>query len=60
MREWRRDVGRDIADSEENSGAGGEDAETIAAYFELHGFSSTSGLIAGKMDHVRALLRLFP
>ena len=29
-----------------------EDAETIAAYFELHGLSST-GLIAAKMDHVR-------
>ncbi|KAH9983377.1 hypothetical protein BJV74DRAFT_886819 [Russula compacta] len=52
LREWRRYIRRDIiADSGQNSGTGGEDAETIAAHFELHGFSST-GLIAAKMDHV--------
>jgi hypothetical protein len=54
MRDWRRGIGRDVGDSEEDVvGAGGEDAETIAAYFDLHGLSSTTGLIAGKMNHVR-------
>ena len=57
MREWRRTLGRDIAEShgKENAGAAGleEDAETIAAYFELHGLSSTTGLIASEIEHVR-------
>ena len=54
MRDWRRDMGRDVGDSKKDVvGAGGEDAETIAAYFDLHGLSSTMGLIAGKMNHVR-------
>lgn len=40
-------------DSEDNDvGSGEEDAETIAAYFDLHGLSST-GLIIGRMNHVR-------
>lgn len=40
-------------DSEDNDvGGREEDAETIAAYFDLHGLSST-GLIAGRMSHVR-------
>ncbi|KAI9507114.1 hypothetical protein F5148DRAFT_159889 [Russula earlei] len=58
MHRWRRGIGRDVPDSgEEDSavgvggGGGGEDAETIAAYFQLHGFSNT-GLIAAKMKHV--------
>ena len=59
MREWRRTLGRDIAESQgkENAGAAGieEDAETIAAYFELHGLSSTTGLIASEMEHVRTI-----
>ena len=56
MREWRRTIGQDIVDSEEESSraAGVEGiAQTIAAYFEMHDFSSTTGLIAGEMDHVR-------
>ena len=54
MRDWRRDMGRDIGDPKRAVvGAGGEDAGTIAAYFDLHGLSSTTGLIVGKMDNVR-------
>lgn len=55
MHDWRRrGIGRNVGDSEEDVvGAGAEDAETIAAYFELHGLSSSTGLIAGKMNHVR-------
>ena len=54
MRDWRRDMGRDIGDPKKAVvGAGGEDAGTIAAYFDLHGLSSTTGLIVGKMDNVR-------
>lgn len=30
-------------------------AQTIAAYLELHGFASTTGLIVSEMDHVRTL-----
>jgi hypothetical protein len=37
-----------------------EDAETIAAYFELHGFSTTTGLIASDMNNVRTVYVLFP
>jgi len=58
MREWRRTIGQDIVDSEEESSraAGVEGiAQTIAAYFEMHDFSSTTGLIAGEMDHVRTI-----
>ena len=56
MRNWRRGrTGDVVADPEGNSGTEGEeDAETIAAYFELHGISSTA-LIASTMDHVRTL-----
>lgn len=57
MRDWRRGIGRhsDVGDSEKDVvGAGGEeDAETIAAYFYLHGLSSSTGLIVGNIDHVR-------
>jgi hypothetical protein len=66
VREWRRTEGRDIAglgsQGNENVGAAGveEDAETIAAYFELHGFSSTTGLIASEMEHVRTFYVFFP
>ena len=58
IREWRRTIGQDIVESEEESSraAGVEGiAQTIAAYFELHDFSSTTGLIAGEMDHVRTI-----
>ncbi len=49
MRDWRRQV-----DSKDYVvGGGGEDAETIAAYFDLHGLSSSTGLIAGPVNHVR-------
>ncbi|KAI0251520.1 hypothetical protein BJV78DRAFT_424457 [Lactifluus subvellereus] len=53
MRDWRRGrTGNVVADPEGNSGTEREeDAETIAAYFELHGISSTA-LIASTMDHV--------
>lgn len=48
MRDWRQRM-----DSENNDvGGGEEDAETIAAYFDLHGLSST-GLIIDRMNHVR-------
>ena len=57
MRDWRRGIRRDsdVGDSEKDVvGAGGEeDAETIAAYFDLHGLSSSTGLIVGNIDHVR-------
>jgi hypothetical protein len=56
-REWRRTIGQDIVESEEEStrAAGVKGiVQTIAAYFELHGFSTT-GLIASEMDHVRTL-----
>jgi hypothetical protein len=57
MCDWRRGIGRrEVGDSEEVAGAGGEDAETIAAYFDLHGLSSSTGLIAGKMNHVRTFV----
>jgi hypothetical protein len=57
MQAWRRGrTGKVVADPKENSGTEREeDAETIAAYFELHGISSTA-LIAGTMDHVRTHL----
>ena len=58
MREWRRTIGQDIVESEEESSraAGVEGiVQTIAAYFEMHGFSSTTGLIASEMDHVRTI-----
>jgi hypothetical protein len=49
MRDWRRQVNsKDYV-----VGGGGEDAETIAAYFDLHGLSSSTGLIAGPVNHVR-------
>lgn len=48
MRDWRRRM-----DLEDNDvGGRSEDAETIAAYFDMHGLSST-GLIVDRMDHVR-------
>jgi hypothetical protein len=48
MRDWRRRM-----DYEDNDvGGRSEDAETIAAYFDLHGLSST-GLIIDRMNHVR-------
>ena len=50
MRDWRRRM-----DLEENVGGKEEDAETIAAYFDLHGLSST-GLIVDRMNHVRTFL----
>jgi hypothetical protein len=47
MRDWRRRM-----DSEGNDvGGGQEDAEMIAAYFDLHGLST--GLIVDRMNHVR-------
>ena len=49
MGDWRRRIESGDADVE----GGGEDAETIAAYFDLHGLSSSTGLIAGRMNDVR-------
>ena len=47
MRDWRRRM-----DSEDNDvGGWEEDAEMIAAYFDLHGLST--GLIVDRMNHVR-------
>jgi hypothetical protein len=48
MRDWRRRM----VSGDNDVGGTEEDAETIAAYFDLHGLSST-GLIAGRMNHVR-------
>ncbi len=61
IREWHRTMGRQVAESREGSGAAGgeEDVETIAAYFELHDFSPTTGLIATEMDDVRTIYVLF-
>jgi hypothetical protein len=48
MRDWRRRMG-----SGDNDVGGLEkDAEMIAAYFDLHGLSSSTGLIIERMDHV--------
>jgi hypothetical protein len=64
VREWDRTIGREIAElrGKENARIAGveEKAETIAAYFEHHGFSSTTGLIASEMEHVRTVYVLFP
>ena len=49
MRDWRRRM-----DYEDNDvGGRSEDAETIAAYFDLHGLSSSTGLIIDRMNRVR-------
>jgi hypothetical protein len=51
MRDWRRRM-----DSEDNDVGGKEEvAETIAAYFDLHGLST--GLIIDKMNHVRTFFQ---
>ncbi|KAH8977850.1 hypothetical protein EDB86DRAFT_2997916 [Lactarius hatsudake] len=58
IRDWHRDrgkVNRRVTCLEENTGAGSDgaigDAQTIAAYFQLHGISSTR-LLACKIGHV--------
>jgi len=51
MRDWRRSLERDVTDTGENPGTGGDDPEAIFAYFQRYGLSST-GLIVSRMDHV--------
>jgi hypothetical protein len=47
MRDWRRRMGS----GDNDVGGWEEDAEMIAAYFDLHGLST--GLIIDRMNHVR-------